>query len=76
MININTLENFEIDGAVTNVANMPHLFDNDDNIDRILHLFPYGVKSVNIPQEINIGRKAFDNCVNLKHVSFPNIIQT
>lgn len=73
LININTLENFEIDGAVTNVADMPHLYDNVNNIDRGLHLFPYSIKSVNIPQEIIIGRKAFDNCVNLKHVSFPNI---
>lgn len=73
LINIDTLENFEIDGAVTNVADMPHLYDNVNNIDRGLHLFPYSIKSVNIPQEIIIGRKAFDNCVNLKHVSFPEV---
>lgn len=73
LINIDTLENFQIDSTVTNVADMPHLYDNDDNIDRYLHLFPYSVKSVNIPQEIIIGKWAFYGCEYLRNVSFPKV---
>ncbi len=58
--------NFEIDSAVTEVANIPESYSNAGQSKVI--------ESVKIPQAISIGKFAFSHCSNLKAVICPKAV--
>ena len=66
IINLSQMTNFEIDAAVTDVADIPDLSERS-----AVGLFPTSVQSVKVPQEITVGICAFSSCKNLTTVDFP-----